>query len=165
MTDAFLGNRIDVRPWLCCLAVVLLAGCGNGRLPCIPAKCAIKVDGQPYGPATAIFHRSGDKPEDRRPTASIGADGSGEISTYELGDGIPEGDYKVTVVEGGIGGSKVARAYANQATSPLQAKVFKNSDVITLELEAPKNSTPSGLRIPGAKSSDEMLQESMPAAP
>lgn len=162
MTNGALGNRMNARRWLCCAAAMLLAGCGDGRLPCIPASCTVKIDGKPYGPVTAMFRRDGAKPGERGSSASIDASGNGKVSTYQLGDGLPEGEYKVTVVEGGIGASKVAKTYASEASSPLKVTVFKNTDVITLELEPPpKSAGTTGIRIPGAKSSDEMVNEAM----
>lgn len=155
------GQNMKLIRILFCLAPLVLVGCGKSRLPCVKATCSLKVDGKPYGPVTAMFFRDGADPADRSSSASIDGNGSGQISTYELGDGIPEGDYKVTVVEGGIGASKIAKTYASKTSSPLQVKVFKNSDVITLELDAPKSTGTTGIKIQGAKSSDEMLKESM----
>lgn len=163
MTNIVAGPHTKLIRVLFCLAPLLLVGCGKSRLPCVKATCTLKVDGKPYGPVTALFHREGADPKDRGSSASLDGAGSGQISTYELGDGLPEGDYKVTVVEGGIGASKVAKTYANKNSTPLQVKVFKNTDVIPLELEASKSTGTTGIKIQGAKSSDEMLRESMPS--
>ena len=163
MTNLVPGNRTALIRVLFCLAPLLLVGCGKSRLPCVKATCAIKIDGKPYGPVTAQFHREGADPKDRGSSASVDGAGNGQISTYELGDGLPEGDYKVTVVEGGIGASKVAKTYASKSSSPLQVKVFKNTDVINLDLEATKSTGTTGIKIQGAKSSDEMLKEAMPS--
>jgi hypothetical protein len=139
-----------------------LNGCGQANPKCIPAVCQLTIDGKPVGPATAIFSRVDAKPTDRRSTATIDKDGEGKFSTFQAGDGIPEGEYKVTVVSGSLGRSPIAKAYGDEAKTPLKAQVFANSDVIKLELEAVKTtSTPgtSGLERFGAKSSQELMEE------
>jgi hypothetical protein len=156
-------SRLPVRALLLALFATGLSGCGDSRLPCIPAKVELVLDGEPFGPANVAFYRVGAKPNDRSTTAAIEKSGDGQASTYRLGDGIPEGEYKVTVSSGAIGRSPVAKAYGSESTTPLKATVFANTDVIKLELEPVKSSAKgaAGLERLGAKSNEDLLQEAM----
>jgi len=139
-------------------------GCGGGsKLPCVPATCAITVDGEPFGPATAIFRRVDAKPTDRSTSGDIEKNGIGKLSTYKVGDGIPVGEYKVTVVAGGLGPSRIAGTYSNPEKSPLKIQVVKNTDVIKLDLETAKagSSAKTKMESLGAKTNEELLKEAM----
>lgn len=87
-------------------AIILMSGgCRKGekpyRKPVIPVSGKVTVDGQvPETPVQIACHpRSGMDPE--HPTLSTcvtSPDGSFRVSTYETGDGVPEGEYDLTFV-------------------------------------------------------------------
>jgi len=86
------------------LALVLLIapGCGGGekRKATHKIRCPVRLeDGTPLTDAIVTFH-----PQDEadfspfRPRGKVQPDGIALLTTYHPGDGIPEGDYTVTVV-------------------------------------------------------------------
>ena len=86
-------------------AVVLLVllpvcGCGKGdknRVAVQPVQGTIQFRGQP--PAGAFVSLSPKNPIEGvpAPRATVGADGSFTVTTYDGNDGAPEGDYVLTV--------------------------------------------------------------------
>ncbi|MBN9523674.1 hypothetical protein J0H58_35045 [bacterium] len=85
------------------LGVTLLgpAGCGtpDGRLPLVPVKGKITVGGRAPVDARVRFH-----PQDPataahgvNPSARVRADGTFEGGSYVKGDGVPAGEYVLTV--------------------------------------------------------------------
>lgn len=145
------------------LSLPLMTGCGSSNLPCVKAKVTLAVDGKPYGPATATFYRQGAKPQERATVGNIERNGEGTLSTYRMNDGIPEGEYVVTVATGGLGKTPVAKTYADQSKSPLKITVFKNSDVIKLDLEPVKSSGRDGNPLDklGAKAVEDIVGDAM----
>ena len=88
---------------LCLLAIcspLFLLGCGAGdgivKLPLYSATGTVKMDGEPFGPVSLRF-----EPVDEGGRGFVArVDEAGKINvvtTYEVGDGAPVGDYKVTV--------------------------------------------------------------------
>ena len=68
------------------------------------------------------------------------ADGSFQMSTYKPNDGVPVGEYKVTVVwreprVDGIGANRLPAKYASFETTPLMVTVVKGENRLTLELQ------------------------------
>ena len=156
-------NRLLVTTGLCFVSAVMLTGCGESRLPCVKIGCKLLVDGKPYGPATVTLYRQGAKPNERATIGNIERNGEGKLSTYQLGDGIPEGDYSVTIAAGGLGKTPIAKMYSDQSKSPVKITVFKNSDVVKIDLEPIKaNSKDSSpLERLGSKSLEETMGEAM----
>lgn len=84
------------------LAMVLACwGCGRSappRVPVVPATGKVTVDGKPAGGAILMFYPkqpiTGLK---TRPLATTDADGSFAVGTYLAGDGLPVGEYAMTV--------------------------------------------------------------------
>lgn len=93
--------------YLMCLAIAVVAGCGEPpkggeRLAVFPVSGEIFVDGEPAEGASVLLTpvTPHNLPASAAPIASTGAvDDSGKfvISTYESGDGAPNGKYKLTV--------------------------------------------------------------------
>jgi hypothetical protein len=159
------GSHFLVAP----LLLLVVCGCGNGRLPCVKAQCEVLVGGQPYGPVTVRMQR--DNAEKGAPIsiANIDSSGTGSFSTYELNDGLPEGSYKATVMPAGTGETQIDKPYMNPNSSPLVAQVFKNSDKISLKLDVPKK--PVVVSIPGlpsnikAMGTEELMKMATPPKP
>jgi hypothetical protein len=83
-------------------AVWLIVGCGRSGPPRVatnPAKGSITYQGQPIAGAFLALHPkaalAADVPTAR---AVVKPDGTFSVSTYDTGDGLPEGDYIVTAL-------------------------------------------------------------------
>lgn len=80
-----------------------LAACGSDqRLPVYPARGTISLNGSPLPNATVIFHAEFPlEGPDGKPAPVPGgysnAEGLFTVSTYGAADGLPEGEYRVTV--------------------------------------------------------------------
>lgn len=80
--------------------MLVCASCGkkdDGRVPVYPVIGKVFVNGKPAKNAQVFFHplESGVK---LFPHGRVDSDGSFQLSTYELNDGAPAGDYLVTIV-------------------------------------------------------------------
>jgi hypothetical protein len=78
-----------------CTSLLMLPGCGSGGPSLVKAKGKVLVDGAPASGAILLFHPATTNGE----VASAIADENG-VFTPILGtaEGIPEGEYRVTVV-------------------------------------------------------------------
>lgn len=69
----------------------------DGRTPVYPVTGKVVVNGEPANNAQVFLH-----PQDASlklfPHGRVDSDGSFQLSTYELNDGAPAGDYRVTIV-------------------------------------------------------------------
>ncbi len=83
------------------LTSVLVAGCsGNGKPVTLPVKVTISYKGQPAPGALVVLHPVNEAREKEiggKPFGTVKDDGTLSITTYEDGDGAPEGEYGVTV--------------------------------------------------------------------
>lgn len=81
-------------------ALVALSGCSSkkieGRKDVFPAHGKLLIDEQPAPGALLVLHPVGGAYDAERPRATVAADGSFTLSTYEAGDGAPAGEYVVT---------------------------------------------------------------------
>jgi hypothetical protein len=83
------------------LVAVMFVGCGRtepARVATVPARGTISFQGQPIAGAFVALHPK--TPRDfEAPTATavVQPDGRFAVTTYDAGDGAPEGDYVVTV--------------------------------------------------------------------
>ncbi len=80
---------------------LLVAGCGRAGPPRVetnPTKGSITYLGQPIGGAFLALHpKVGGASDVPTATAVVQSDGTFAVTTYDTGDGVPEGDYVVTV--------------------------------------------------------------------
>jgi hypothetical protein len=77
---------------------VLAVGCGD-RLPTVPVIGSVQVDGKPVAGVQVVLHpvdAAGPRLAKLRPTGRTEADGSYRIGTYEMADGAPAAEYRVT---------------------------------------------------------------------
>jgi len=83
------------------VAVLIFAGCGRSGPPRVatnPTKGSITYQGHPIGGAFLALHPKSSSPADvPTATAVVQSDGTFAVTTYDTGDGVPEGDYVVTV--------------------------------------------------------------------
>jgi hypothetical protein len=96
-------SRLVYGTWL--LSVVLAAGCGEDkgfRKETYPVTGTVLVDGQPVGQVQVALHdvQGIDKEHPTVTTGFTNDDGTFSLTTYEFGDGVPEGEYKVTFMLG-----------------------------------------------------------------
>lgn len=87
--------------------VLAAAGCGEpkmgNRKETAPVVGQVLVDGAPPSSAVKVMCHPVDGIDKENPSVSwcmTGKDGKFEISTYEAGDGVPPGDYKLTFLWG-----------------------------------------------------------------
>lgn len=94
----YLANRSALM--LIVAALLLASGCSEAtpeRVATFPVEGAISFKGQPIPGAFVALHPRSPLPDVPPPRASVTADGGLKISTYDGGDGAPEGEYVLTV--------------------------------------------------------------------
>ncbi|MDB5339417.1 MAG: hypothetical protein JWN70_5036 [Planctomycetaceae bacterium] len=132
------------------VAALLLAavpGCGAGKPAweqVFPATGTLTYNGKPIEGAEVVLLPKDDEVPDRvRPSARTDASGRFELSTYDIADGAPEGDYDVAVTwrplikhsEGSSPGpNRLPARYASPTTSKLTVHV--NSEDTDLKILA-----------------------------
>jgi serine/threonine-protein phosphatase CPPED1 len=117
------------------------------RKPVHPVRGKVTFEGAPAANALLIFWRldKTDKKGEkyiRVSDAFAEADGSYAMSTYVANDGVPEGDYKVTIVlrnpffepSGKLGKNLLPEKYATFATTELSVKVKTGTNEIDFNL-------------------------------
>jgi hypothetical protein len=81
--------------------LVALSGCGSepasNRVPVYPVEAKITYKGFPAAGAVVTFHPKTAVEGVPSPRAEVNKDGVVKVSTYDGGDGTPEGEYTVTV--------------------------------------------------------------------
>jgi len=127
---------------LCVWGIILLAGCGKDpgitRVKTVPVTGQVKVDGEPQALlAVRAKPVSGDTPTGTTPSAFTSEDGRFTLTTYETGDGIPPGAYKLTfqlgkvnMMTGKYGGDLFNGKYSDPATSEVSVTVTETSEPI-----------------------------------
>jgi hypothetical protein len=135
--------------------VVLLLGCGDGRLPRSPVSGRVTVDGKPAAGAIVVLHPvAGGVPleaEKIRPTGTCNRDGKFVLGTWELADGVPAGRWKATVqwftAAGAADGAdpetahvetdRLGGAYGDPEATPLTVEVLAGPlELSAFELQA-----------------------------
>ncbi len=76
---------------------LLLTSCGDGRLPVYPVTGSVFYEGKPAVGAVVTFHPADKDDKTLLPNGTVQDDGTFELTTYEMGDGIPEGEYNVVI--------------------------------------------------------------------
>jgi hypothetical protein len=144
---------------------VMALGCGD-RLATVPVTGSVRVDGKPAAGVQVVLHpidADDERLEKLRPTGRTAADGTFVIGTYEMADGAPVADYRVTA-EWFAGGPETTTSetadpeansaatqtdrlggrFANPETSAFKASVGRlSSDIPTLDLTT-RSQQPAG---------------------
>lgn len=147
----------------CCLVVgmCLLPGCGQAKKPwevTYKVKGQVKLDGQDIpGARLAFIPKDPSVPTSVRPLAVVGNAGELVIGTYFTDDGIPAGEYQVSVVrfpvskDGSVGPNVLPAVYSRPETSGLTVSVpaENNADLPAIELtgKGKKTSKRSGTAV------------------
>jgi len=133
-------------------ALILSAGCGqpSNEKAVFQIKGKVLVDGQPADQVQVVFHDVAglDKASPTYPQGFTNPDGTLRISTYADGDGVPEGEYKVTFKQQEYnmlsrnfsGPDKLKEKYADPKTTPFALKVGpgQSNDLGNVELTTKK---------------------------
>lgn len=108
----------------------------KNRKPVTPTNVRVVFDGKPAPNAVVVFHSYAEKTKkySRVSDGATDSDGSVNLSTYAAFDGVPAGDYTVTITlqeprwdaTGKPGPHKLPLIYAKPETSPLRALVVEN---------------------------------------
>lgn len=147
--------------WMSIIAI----GCSD-RLATVPVTGTVHVDGKPAAGVQVVLHpvdADDERLEKLRPTGRTAADGTFVIGTYEMADGAPVADYRITA-EWFAGGPETTTSetadpeansaatqadrlggrFANPETSAFKARVGRLSSAIpTLDLTT-RSQNPSG---------------------
>lgn len=135
-------------------SLLIVAGCGDGRIDTYPVIGTVKVDGKPAEGAMVIFVPNSTAPEAERKRPFGIADGQGQfnLTTFEQSDGAPAGQYKILVQwptprdesndprgrrRGTLGPDRLRGKYFNLDNATLSATVKEESNELPpLELQS-----------------------------
>jgi hypothetical protein len=107
-----------------------------------PMQCKVLLDGCPLqGAMVAFYHTGANKKITRVADGVTEADGSVQMSTYGAFDGVPAGEYVVTVApfQPPAGPSRtpdLPAAYGLTGSTPLKARVTTGENRVTFELKS-----------------------------
>jgi hypothetical protein len=115
------------------------------RKPTHPVTATVTLDGAPVVGAYVTFFTSDSKDAKKSTRIADGfteSDGTVTPSTYKAFDGLPEGDYKLTIVlrqpffepSGKLGANRLPEKYATVGASELSAKVKSGKNTFTIDL-------------------------------
>lgn len=154
-----------------CLALLIvlplaLSGCGGGdKVKTVPVKGKLTLDGQPFGPLTLQFVLKSDK--SKSATGLVDASGNIAITTYEVGDGAPVGDYKVYAVPDPSGNTaKLPDVYLDAENTILSASVADSTTEVTIDMKTtagPISGVSNLGNAPGNSGAMDALRASDPA--
>jgi hypothetical protein len=115
--------------------LVACSGCSEERVPVYPVSGKVTYKGQVPAGATVVLHSlNGSDTNDVAPTGNVKDDGSFAITSYEPGDGAPQGEYVATIQWfkfapelGGAGPNVIPSKYVSAKTSPIKVRVSGGS--------------------------------------
>lgn len=124
------------------VALVPLAGCGDGKLKCHPVAGQVLYNGEPLKGVDVAFHPADPKNDTGYPPhATTDENGKFTLTTYLPGDGAPAGEWKVAVafavqaVDDGADQSKkltfqVPAQYQKKESTPLVVTIGAGSNAL-----------------------------------
>jgi len=130
----------------CLAALVVFSGCGSDRPQTIPIRGRVTFEGGPP-PAPGVLYFTSDDPAEgfpRRPaSADFDVEGRFEVKSWDAGDGLVPGRYKVTVecwevapmMGEGPPKSYVPEKYQSTATSDLEIEITRDDSSREIELD------------------------------
>ena len=122
------------------VAILLAAGCGDGRDTRLPVGGIVTVDGEPlkFGDISFLPIEGGDKAT-RPGGGRLGEDGSYQVTSYTLNDGLLKGKYKVRVLAIEPIGETSQRwhapeKYSKAETSGLTVEILEETKELNFDL-------------------------------
>jgi hypothetical protein len=125
---------------ICTLTLAACSEAKSDRATVFPAKGSITFKGEPTHGAMVGLHPKSPLPAGvPSPRANVGKDGTFAVSTYDSGDGAPEGEYVLTVVwyklikngaDVKTGPNVIPIKYSNPNTSDLVVKIAAGENSI-----------------------------------
>lgn len=126
------------------LTALFAVGCGKAgpeRIPVFPAEGSVLFDGKPVTGALVVLHPVGAAPDGKTMSARAQTDKDGhfKLSTYDTGDGVPLGEYTVTVEwrkliqkdgEFKPGPNVLPPKYSQPTTSDLKVRIAEGPNVL-----------------------------------
>lgn len=126
-----------------CLAA---GGCKKDEFPrvaVVPAAVKVQHKGKPaVGAQVVLVKLNDDAPDGIKPRGRVGADGTVKLGTYAIDDGVPPGEYQVSIrwtarvqskdedgedappgPPGGVQPDRLGERYSNPKTSGLKVKI------------------------------------------
>jgi hypothetical protein len=87
-----------LRAWLCVIALTV-SGCGGPPAPLmVPVTGKVLNNGQPVTAGAIYLHPdAANSYQNDKPSSLLQTDGSFTIKTYPFGEGVPPGQYRVTL--------------------------------------------------------------------
>lgn len=148
------------------MLATVIVGCGSDRLSTIPVRGAVRVDGKPVAGVQVVLHpvpTDDSRLAKLRPTGRTSSDGTFMVGTYEMADGAPAADYRITAewfgggpetttstsedpesASNGTESDRLKGRFANPETSGLKATISQTaSDIPPLELTTRSVKPPS----------------------
>ncbi len=124
------------------LAPLFLTACG-GKPPTYKVAGKVLYENKPATGAVVTFHRAVNDDKSILPNGVVKEDGTFELTTYALNDGVPAGDYKVVIfwerklgkkTGGGddddFAGQVIPLRYLKPETSGLTATITKTTTTL-----------------------------------
>lgn len=105
LRSRLIGALSHLRVGMSCVLLLLglfVVGCGETGPELAKVKGQLFVGGEPAAQARVILNPGGSyQPDDwpgGKPNATVNDDGSFVVTTPSVGEGVPPGDYKITVI-------------------------------------------------------------------
>lgn len=122
------------------MAVLLVAGCGDGRAARVPVGGSVTVDGETlaFGSITFIPIKEGNKPT-RAGGGPLRDDGSYQVTSFKPNDGLLKGKYEVMIsgiepISESAQRWHAPRKYANTKTSGLTVEIVEENKELNFDL-------------------------------
>lgn len=115
-----------------------LAGCGDGKIKCVPVSGSVIFDGKPYPGARVMFvpMGGGEKFQKERPFGITDESGNFQLTTFAKADGAPAGEYQVMIRTASPRGPEQAKAWGRRPKiDPKFGKPDSSGIIATVESE------------------------------
>jgi hypothetical protein len=140
---------VQLRKWMAIASIawvpVVFPGCGSGeqRIPTYKATGQLlAADGTALPDARVVLHPADATSKAPKPRGTTDADGRFALTTYDTGDGAPEGDFIVTVEQWLRDNpdeppkNKVPGPWSAQETSKIRVSITKsNNELAPIRLQ------------------------------